>query len=523
MNQNHSNQIHIINGKVTREQSFSFVYEFRVVANAPGEFDVGPFEFIQDGHRFSSDAIKLKASDVADDGNQHIRLVLPSGKIWINQPVEVAMEWWLSEELVDRVGGRQLTVPLFGARDQFRFEDVDDPDARISLDIETGKGTIKLEGNTRREQHRGETYLVVQVRRTIIPLRAGTIDISPSSALVEEIVRWQRNVFGERVPTDVHRIRARDKPRTLTVLAPPQKGRPASYTGVVGDGLSVDVMADRSVVQVGDPIALTVSVRGAAKIGGLSLPAPEALGLSPKNFRISREPIAGKVVDSTKQFRFDVRALHANVHEIPPLEISWFNAKTERFDTATSAPVALSVTGAQVVSASDVVRSDGGATEGSEQAREETTDVPAPSTRSGPVVLTEADLSIEADISRLERPRQNWHARPSLIWGLYGGGVASVFISGCVALRRRRDPAIAEANAALRSARTNIVQANTTGDLLDALRAVTRLGVTFSRDDHDALIQHCEGIVYGSEDDARRPLDAGLATRARAFAQDLGK
>ena len=61
---------------------------------------------------------------------------------------------------------------------------------------------------------------------------------------------------------------------------------PPSFAGAVGRGFSLEAAADRSVVQLGDPITLTLTIRGDGNLGNVALPALEGEhGFSPERFR----------------------------------------------------------------------------------------------------------------------------------------------------------------------------------------------------------------------------------------------
>ena len=136
----------------------------------------------------------------------------------------------------------------------------------------------------------------------------------------------------------------------------PLEGRPGSFAGAVGEGFSIEVAADRTVVRVGDPIGLTIALRGKGNLDNASLPPLSAEGgLNPDRFRLPEGDTPGKMADGVKQFQISVRVTDESVIEIPKLAYSWFDPETETYRTAHSKPIALRVMPAQVVSASDVV------------------------------------------------------------------------------------------------------------------------------------------------------------------------
>ena len=146
-------------------------------------------------------------------------------------------------------------------------------------------------------------------------------------------------------------------PLSFEVKPIPLEGRPASFSGAVGSGFSIDVSANRSVVRVGDPISLTLSVPRRWQ-SGTACPCPHwrrTPGLSADLFQIPTEQVAGTFDGNAKQFKVNVRVKDQRVTQIPPIEFSWFDPVKEQFQTTQSKPIALQVMEAQVVSAADVV------------------------------------------------------------------------------------------------------------------------------------------------------------------------
>ena len=114
---------------------------------------------------------------------------------------------------------------------------------------------------------------------------------------------------------------AEGRPRRLTVRDLPIAGRPASFVNAIGRGFSIDVAASRTIVSVGDPIELTIRLRGDAPLDGLSRPpldGPE--GLPDARFGVP----AGSVDAQTnaKVFTVTIRVRSDETREIPPLAFS---------------------------------------------------------------------------------------------------------------------------------------------------------------------------------------------------------
>ena len=194
---------------------------------------------------------------------------------------------------------------------------------------------------------------MVSLPLTLVPLAAGTHALPPAGLLAEEGTQWRRDFFGGRRATRARKWRALDRERTLAIEALPLEQAPPSFAGAVGSGFNLEVSADRSVVQVGEPITLSLVLRGEGNLETAALPPLDAEGLLPAAaFRVPEDELAGALEGGAKRFSAVVRVLDEHVREIPALAYSWFDPATGGFETTHSRPIALSVGRAEVIGAS---------------------------------------------------------------------------------------------------------------------------------------------------------------------------
>lgn len=521
-----TSRVEIINGNRRQWRNVIYAYRFELEVDAPGPVELGPFEIVQGATRVTTPARRLNAERIPSSDEQHVRLVLPDTPLWIGQRTPLVVEWWVSEALAERIAGRRLHVPLFNRHELFRFEDPEQPDARMELSVESGGEVQTYRARARRERHRDSNYLVFSIERTLIPMQAGEFDLEPISMLAEEVMRWQRNVFGERIPTGLRRIRAEQPGQRVTVRAAPQAGRPASFSGAIGADLELRASADRTVVQVGDPITLTLTVRGDTLLETLALPDAPALGLDPERFRLSREADTGRIDGESKVFNLTLRVASDAVGEIPPLTLSWFDPRSGRYQTTRSAPIALSVRPGQVVSAADVERQllPGEQAPSAVDAPAE----PQPAAAAGAtddapdLELARADLTVETGRRQLTAAPP-WYLGTSAQLAAYGSGLLLLGSGLALRQRRLRDPRQLATQAALHGLRERIAAAQRVDELTAALREVPRLGVKFARAEHEALLADCEALAYAPGRGGAATPPPALLTRVRTFAAGLSQ
>ncbi len=396
------------------------------------------------------------------------------------------------------------------------------------VEVETPQGQLRLSGTAREETGGGKTFLVVRIPRTMIPSRSGTYEIPQASIVADEATRWQRDFFGGRRVTHVRKLRAVDRPRSIEVSAVPAANRPASFAGAVGRGYSLEVSADRSVVQVGDPITLTLTLRGEGNLESAGLPSLSAEGLlDPMEFRVPVGDLAGKLEGDAKRFTAVVRVLSLDVREIPALEYTWFDADMQAFLTTQSRPIALSVRAAQLVGADDVVSGDTSGEHEQESAPTTSTSIGKPESEAL-IAPTGADLAIERDVATLAKGSSSAASFEML---LAVGYLVPCLLLGLSLLDRKRravDPALVRLRVSLESQRKRISAAAALSgreqarEFADALRGMLAEVPDARSPALESFLGECDALVYAPGEagaQSGEPLDE----RARSHAERIRK
>ena len=512
---NISSSIQIINGRMTQSRSVVFKYHLRFLVRKVGSYQVGPFSVVQGNIRKRVASAKIDVEKIPMATNQRIKLIIPTGDLYVGQRIPVSLEWWVESNGVENLINQQAQVPLFDRQEDFQFYDEDkQEDNTFSILLNSGQQTFPA--NVRSAQNQGKTYVVWKVNRVMVPLKAGEFDIEPASVSVDEGLRWQRDLFGRRTAAQSRKLRMDDKKLKLTVLPLPLKGRPASFAGAVGKGFVLEVSADRSVVQVGDPINVTLILKGGAEVENASLPSIAA-DLPNSDFRIPDSKIAGEYISDGKRFELVIRVLNNRVREIPPISYSWFDPDLKEFQTTRSRPIALSVKAAQMISAQDVVRAD--QVEGGPKEKEPEVQQSAKTTRPD-FTLSGVDLSINKDIDLLTHSSRNFLGG----WLQQGMSYTLAFMFLIIAsiMKRRADvdPDITKKLKELKSQRNTISTAASLGDLSDSLRRMAAVAEVVSRKEYESLLSECDALEYAPEG-VSSTVDSSLRDRALAWADAM--
>ena len=395
--------------------------------------------------------------------------------------------------------------------------------------IPTPQGPVRLEGKLFGRGVRGRPGIEVVVTRTLVPLTGGTLEIDPASIVARRATRWQRDLFGQRIATAVAKLIARDAPRRMVVRPVPQAQRPESFAGAVGEGFTLEASADRTVVQVGEPITLDLVLRGEGALEAASLPRLDAEGLLPADaFRVPDSEPTGQVDGDAKRFRVTVRVLDEQVREVPPLEYSWFDPERGAFETTRSRPIALSVRPGRKVGAADVIS-------------RKPAPLPGPARRSEPAEgegaeaaprdvafdASGADLAIERDVSSLLGGGGAVSGRLAAT-ACYGLGLAFAFAGFWRGRQSQLDPERERVRSELASEVARIRAAAGAGgdgreaasELADALRRARALAPEVPLEDFDPVLGEVDALAYAPPG-AAAALPAALLERAVALAEAL--
>lgn len=354
-----STSITIINGQFSRVREVTFVYRYELIGARAGPAQVPAFRVQQGAVVRTTQPFAIEIAEVTSSDAFGIAVVLPPGPIFVGQKVPVEIELRLDQDLLQDFLNYRLHVPLFDLPG-VRFIDTSPVRSNTQLEITTAAGLLRLPALSEERTIGGRPQVVLRAERTLVAQKPGMLRAEAPTVTIERGTGFRRDLFGQRRPTGTRRSVSAGRAVQLEVAEVPVEGRPASYAGAVGSDFSLEVEADRSVVQLGEPISLRFHLRGRGDLTTAGLPPLTAEGLfDPALFRLPEEAPAGLLDEDGKHFEVTLRVLDASVREIPPLAYSWFDAETRQFQTIHSRPIALSVGAAQVVGAESVERRAG--------------------------------------------------------------------------------------------------------------------------------------------------------------------
>jgi hypothetical protein len=340
--------IQIINGRRSEQRRVRWIFRWSVELAKPGRVRIGPVTALQGSKRAVAAAGEIDVATVPTTDDMKLELVWPARAVYVGETIEAKVLWYFTREPENP----QFSIPL-ASSEHFTISAAPATDPRRTLSLPAGTKELPVPYEVDQVEVAGRRMHRVTMRLYAAPKQSGTIEL-PAASVVGAFPVGRADFFG-RAPTKL--FRAADVPRTVEVKPLPETDKPASFAGAVGTSFSIQVGASRSVVQLGEPVELAVTVKSNQRLDMLSLGRLDGPGGLPRDtFNVPAESPTGELSDDGKTKKFIVTAqVVGPATEIPAIAFSYFDPANGRYQTIHSDPIALSVRGGSIVGAGDVI------------------------------------------------------------------------------------------------------------------------------------------------------------------------
>lgn len=343
-----SSSFSFVNGKST--QSKSYTYTYLLEGTKEGKFQIAPASVTVDGKQYQSNALTIEvvkgnANSNASSGRNSGQPIQPDATASVNEEnlfvkVDVSKKsLYLGESLV-------ATIKVYTKVDLSNFGRSKFPtfDGFLAEEIPTPQ-RIELV----RETYNGQIYNVGVIRKVLLfPQHTGEIVIEPFE--LECIVRQRLAGGGHSFFDDFFgnyrdvRAMRRSKPVTVTVKELPQNGKPAGFSGTVGNiTMSTSLSADT--VSANDAITYKVTFSGQGNLKLLQAPVMDFPldfeAYDPKesrNVNTSENGMAGTV-----SFEYVLIPRYSGDYKIPAIRYSYYDTKSNTYKTIVGQEYAIHV------------------------------------------------------------------------------------------------------------------------------------------------------------------------------------
>ena len=266
------------------------------------------------------------------DGSAFVQLKMPKRAVYVGESVPVDIEVGVRPGIVTQLNG----LPLVKGGD-FTLDNLSKQPERRE-EIIDGKPFLKLIWHSVLAAVKpGDFTLTVDTPLTVKISSRPAEDQAFASLLGGPFLQ---NFYNTVVPKE---ITITSQPSELHVLALPKNGRPADFSGAVGNfKVSSDVSAAQ--VSAGDPVTLRLHVNGEGNFDRVDTPMLDRSEnwktYPPKSSFVPADATGHK---GEKIFEQPLIASQTGEQTIPSLSFSYFDPESKRYERAETAPLKLNV------------------------------------------------------------------------------------------------------------------------------------------------------------------------------------
>jgi hypothetical protein len=330
----------IVNGRSSSSLKFTYV----LVPRKEGLYKIEPIRFKAGGKVYTADPVTVEvvkssaqlpvpgAGDdepeySSDDAHIFIRAKVDRDTVYVNQQVT-----WMLGFYTD--GQVELSKsPYYSAPPAEGF---------WAEDLPPQKNYYKTINNRK--------YLVNEIKRGFFPTVPGTYTIGSARVdiVIDDVTSRSFDDFFRRPFSSF----GFGDPRSLStdeipiiVLPLPARGKPADFSGLVGRDLTIQVRADKQVVQAGEPINVTLEISGQGNFKTMAAPALPQMDRFKMYESGSNSDLFKRnyIVAGRKQSKFVLVPRDAGNTAIPPVRLSYFDPIEKTYKSIQSAPIAVEI------------------------------------------------------------------------------------------------------------------------------------------------------------------------------------
>lgn len=326
----------ISNSWINGVRSYSKSYSYMLKPASRGIFTIKQASIVISGKTYKSLSKKIEvtaavdkpsdqmtADDVADE-SLHLVAEVSKTNPYLNEPVSVVYKLYVSPT-VSVSNYRPLDNPKYN-----NFWSQDIPVSRL---------------NPQNGTYKGKAYRYVILKRVVLyPQKPGKLEIEPLSLDVTvDVPSNKRDFFGGRIYTKTNKTVSAGR-RTITVKALPLEGKPANFSGAVGN-FDFSVTTSKTSLNASESLQVKVEVTGKGNLILFKLPEPSlpsSLEVYEPEFdekvRTSLSGMQGKVSNN-----YTIVPSFKGKYPIPSISFSYFDPKAVTYKSLNSDEIVINV------------------------------------------------------------------------------------------------------------------------------------------------------------------------------------
>jgi cytochrome c-type biogenesis protein CcmH/NrfG len=335
-------------GRQSIIKEVTWFLQYRVEVANPGKITIPTTTAVQGKQKATAPAAEVEVQSVPTTDLMKLELQLPNRPIYVGETIEAKLVLMVRAQ----PSNPEFSIPIANL-DQFTVSSPPVTDRSKALEIDVGGKQLDLPYDQDATEAGGQKWSRFTLHLYIAPRQSGRVQV-PGVSVTAGLPFGQPDVFGRY---DQRMFRASDSAKTLDVKPLPETDKPASFAGAVGSQFAISVATSRSVVQLGEPVELAITVKSDQRLDNLALSKLDAEGELPRDkFQVPADPPTGELSADGKAKTFKVVVqVTGPATELPALAFSYFDPAKNTYQTIKSDPIALSVKAGSVIGANDVI------------------------------------------------------------------------------------------------------------------------------------------------------------------------
>jgi len=322
---------------VNGQSSFQKTYTYFLEPQKRGKLTIGQAEIEYKGKVYKSSPIDIEVTAAVDNPNSyqsiaksklsdaiHLVAEVSKSKPYLNEEVYVVYKLYI---------GRDVNIRNYRVVDDPKFTDF------WSQNIDIEQLQVK-EG-----EYAGEPYQYVELRKTLLyPQKTGELIIEPLTvALSVQVPSDKRDIFGRRQYEYVEK-NASAKTRKLQVKPLPEDGKPADFTGAVGQ-FKIALNTSKTSLEARESLTANLKISGTGNLSLMNLPElkiPSSLEVyEPErkdSYKTTYRGLSGYISNE-----YTIVPEFKGEYRIAPVQFSFFDPKEDKYKSVRTNEVNLNV------------------------------------------------------------------------------------------------------------------------------------------------------------------------------------
>jgi hypothetical protein len=330
-----SSRTQILNFQATTIITFTYI----VTPTKEGDYEIPPVEVSASGRIFRTSSLTLKvtqndsnnAGSPADSDKPYFaELVIPKESAYVGEQIPIELRFY------------------FNQRIQYQ------PYPQGQYPLIDGEGFVTKkyqEPSEKQFEVNGRPYRVVVYKTALTGVKPGRLELqSATQSFLISSPFGSRSAPGFVDPFEDYQqqvVDVKTNGASIDIKALPTAGRPASFSGAVGD-FTLAISAQPSKTKTGEPVSMKVSIKGLGNFDRMEQPTlTNTDGWRTYLPSEETEALDDLGLSAVKTFNYPLIA-EKPAKNLPTVEFSYFDPNAEKYVTLKSAPISIEVDGAQL-------------------------------------------------------------------------------------------------------------------------------------------------------------------------------